>query len=109
MDMDETSEEADAHESPSHEEEERANPIVMREADEHGMYVAETHLEDAGEHEVLVMFHANGEMIEAGFTIQVPGTNSKTVVLWSFVLINTALITSAGFIKKQSIPVKGAK
>jgi len=115
MDMGEATEEADDHETSSHEaasshnEEETSNPVAMREADEHGMYVAETHLEDSGEHEVLVMFHANGEMIEAAFTVEIPGTNSKTVVLWSFALINMGLIASAGYIKKQSPLVKGAK
>ena len=114
MDMGEATEGADAHETSSHEapaqgEEETFDPIAMREADEHGMYVAETHLKDSGEHRVLVMFHINDEMIEAAFTVEIPGTNSKTVVLWSFALINTALIASAGFIKKQTIPVKGTK
>ena len=109
MDMGEPEEETAAHDEPAHEEEEYSDVIAMRAADEHGVYVAETHLEKSGEHEVLVMFHADGEMIEAGFTVQIPGTNSKTIVLWSFVVINMALIASAGFIKRQSIPVKGAK
>lgn len=109
MDMGQPEEETAAHEEPAHGVEEQSDVIAMRAADEHGMYVAETHLEKSGEHEVLVMFHANGEMIEAGFTVEIPGTNSKTIVLWSFVMINMALIASAGFIKRQSIPVKGAK
>jgi hypothetical protein len=114
MDMGEATEEVDSHgtpaqEAPAHDEEETTNPVAMRAADEHGMYIAETHLEKTGEHEVLVMFHANGEMIEAAFTVEIPGTGSKTVVLWSFALINMGLIASAGYIKKQSIPVKGAK
>lgn len=114
MDMGEATEEVDSHgtsaqEAPAHSEEETSSPVAMREADEHGMYIAETHLEKTGEHEVLVMFHVDGEMIEAAFTVEIPGTNSKTVVLWSFALINMGLIASAGFIKKQSIPVKGAK
>lgn len=114
MDMNEPTEAAAAHETTSHDapvhgEEEIFDPIAMREADEHGMYIAETHLKDSGEHEVLVMFHINGQMIEAAFTVEIPGANSKYIVLWSFALINTALIASAGFIKKQTIPVKGAK
>jgi hypothetical protein len=114
MDMGETTEESDAHETPSHDapshaEEGSSEPIAMREADEHGMYIAETHLKDSGEHEVLVMFHVNEEMIEAAFTVEIPGTNSKYVVLWSFALINSTLIASAGVMKKQSISVRGAK
>jgi hypothetical protein len=114
MDMGEATEEVRAeetssHEAPAHGEEETSDPIAMREADEHGLYIAETHLKESGEHEVLVMFHIHEEMIEAAFTVEIPGTNSKTVVLWSFALINTALIASAGFIKKQTIPVKGTK
>jgi hypothetical protein len=107
MEMSDATEESASHEAPAHGEEETNGPIAMREAGEQGMYVAETHLEKSGAHEVLVMFHANGEMIEAGFIVEIPGTNSKTVVLWSFALINMALIASAGFIKKLSIPVKG--
>lgn len=108
MDMGEQEEEA-AHEEPAHGEEEHSDVIAMRAADEHGMYIAETHLENSGEHEVLVMFHADGKMLEAGFTVEIPGTNAKTIVLWSFVMINMALIASAGFIKKQSILIKGAQ
>jgi hypothetical protein len=114
MDMGEATEEVDdhetsSHEEPAHDEEETSNLVVMRETNEHGMYVAETHLKNAGEHDALVMFHVDGEMIEAAFTVEIPGTNSKTVVLWSFALINTTLIASAGYIKKQSIPAKGEK
>ena len=114
MDMGEATQETDDHETPSHEtaphgEEEASTPIAMRESDAQGMYVAEAHLEASGEHEVLVMFHVNNEMIEAAFTVDIPGTNSKTVVLWSFILINIGLITSAGYIKKQSPLVKGTK
>lgn len=95
-------------EVPAHDEE-IADPIAMMEADEHGMYMAETHLEASGEHEVNVMFHVNGEMLQANFIVEIPGMGSKTVVLWSFVVINMALITSAGFLKKQPVLVKGAK
>lgn len=114
MDMGEPTEEVDAHETsshaaPAHGEEETSDPIAMHEADEHGMYIAETHLKDSGEHEVRVMFHINGEMIEATFTVEIPRANSKYVVLWSFALINTALIASAGVLKKQTILVRGVK
>lgn len=103
MDMGEHTEVLPAHD------EEIADPIAMMEADEHGMYMAETHLEASGEHEVNVMFHVNGEMLQANFIVEIPGMGSKTVVLWSFVVINMALITSAGFLKKQPVPVKGIK
>jgi hypothetical protein len=103
MDMGEHAEEVPTHD------EEIADPIAMMEADEHGMYMVETHLEASGEHEVKVMFHVNGEMLQANFIVEIPGMGSKTVVLWSFVVINMALITSAGFLKKQPVPVKGTK
>ncbi len=96
-----------AEETPSHEEE-TADPIAMMES-EQGMYTVETHLESSGEHEVHVLFHVDGEMFQADFVVETPGTSSKTVVLWSFVVVNMALITSAGIMKKQSIPVKGTK
>ena len=99
---------APAEEPPAHAEE-IADSISMRESDEHGMYMVETHLEASGEHEVHVMFHANGEMLQADFVVEIPGINSKTVVLWSFVMINVALVTSAGIMKKQPITVKGGK
>lgn len=103
METDAATEEAPAHD------EEIVDPIAMIEADEHGMYVAETHLEASGEHEVNVMFHVNGEMLQADFIVEIPRTGSKTIVLWSFVLINMALITSAGFMKKQTLSAKGTK
>jgi len=93
---------------PAHDEV-TADPIAMMEADEHGMYMVETHLESSGKHEVNVMFHVNGEMLQADFIVEIPGMGSKTIVLWSFVLVNMVLITSAGFMKKQLIPVKGTK
>lgn len=107
MDMGEHA--VEASDMPAHDEEEMEAPIAMREADEHGMYLAETHFEASGEHEVSVMFHVNGEMLQANFIVEIPGTGSKTIVLWSFVVINIALITSAGFMKKQAVPVKGIK
>jgi len=89
-------------------EEESASAIAMMES-EHGMYMVETHLESSGEHEVHVMFHADGEMLQADFIVEVAGSNSKTIVLWSFVAINVALVASAGIVKKQkAITVKGA-
>lgn len=87
--------------------EESANPISMLESDERGVYMIETHLETAGKHEVHVMFHVNGEMLQADFVVETAGTGSKTVVLWSFAAINVALVFSAGIIKKQkNVPVK---
>ena len=54
-----------------------------------------------------VFFHVNGEMMQADFTVEVPGMASKTVVLWSFLAINVGLVVSAGIFKKQSVTVKG--
>jgi len=103
MDMGEPTEETTTHA------EEIAIPISMLESHEHGMYMVETHLESSGEHEVHIMFHANGEMLQADFVVEIPGASSRTIVLWSFVTINVALITSAGIMKKQPITVKGGK
>ena len=103
MDMGEPAEETTAHA------EEVVVPISMLESHEHGMYMVETHLESSGEHEVHIMFHANGEMLQADFVVEIPGASSKTIVLWSFVTINVALVTSAGIMKKQPITVKGGK
>lgn len=96
---------AESHEMPAHDEEKE--PLSLKELGEHGIYVVETHLESAGTHEVNVMFHVNGEMLQADFVVEIPGVLSKTIVLWSFVAINVVLIASAGIMKKQSIPVKG--
>jgi hypothetical protein len=90
---------------PAHDEEKE--PLPLEEMGEHGVYVVETHLESSGAHEVNVMFHVNGEMLQADFVVEIPGVLSKTIVLWSFVAINVVLIASAGIMKKQSIPVKG--
>ena len=103
MDMGEHAEEVPAHD------EEIADPIAMMEADEHGMYIVQTHLEASGQHEVNVMFHVNGEMLQADFIVEISGTGSKVIVLWSFVLVNMAVIASAGYMKKQLVPVKGIK
>jgi hypothetical protein len=108
--------EADAHGSESsHDsmsdtdahEEETATPLVMTESHEHGEYLADAHLEKSGEHTVQVFFHINGEMMQADFTVEVPGMASKTVVLWSFLVINIGLVASAGVLKKQFVTVKG--
>lgn len=88
-------------------EEETVTPLVMTESHEHGEYVVETHIENSGEHNVQVFFHVNGEMMQADFTVDVPGMASKTVVLWSFLLINVGLVVSAGVLKTQSVTVKG--
>ena len=96
---------SETHEMPTHDEEKE--PLLLEELGEHGIYVAETHVESAGTHEVNVMFHVNGEMLQADFVIEIPGVLSKTVVLWSFVTINVALVASAGIMKKQSAAVKG--
>lgn len=88
--------------------EEIADPVSMMES-EHGMYIVETHLESSGEHDVQVMFHVNGEMLQADFIVEIPGTGSKTIVLWSFVLVNIAVVASAGIMKKQTVTVKGGQ
>jgi hypothetical protein len=100
MDMGESASETPAHGEAS------MDPVAMTESDEHGVYMAETHFESSGEHDIHVMFHVNGEMLQANFVVEIPGTNSKTVVLWSFFLVNVALITSAGVLKQQSLSAK---
>ena len=103
MDMDTPAEETPAHA------EENAGPISMTESDEHGMYVVEAHFESSGPHEVRVMFHANGEMLQGDFVVEVPGLAPKTIILWSFAAVNAALVATAGVIKKQkTVIVKGA-
>ena len=87
--------------------EETVIPLVMTESHEHGEYIVETHIETLGEHDVQVFFHVNGEMMQADFTVEVPGMASKTVVLWSFLVINVGLVVSAGVLKTQSVTVKG--
>jgi len=88
---------------------EAAGPISMTESDEQGMYMVETHFESSGEHEIQVFFHVNGEMFQADFMVNISGTSSKTLVLWSFVMVNVGLITSAGILKKQPTTVKGGQ
>lgn len=93
----------------SEHDEESASPIAMTES-EHGVYTVQTHFESTGEHDVHVMFHVNGEMLQADFLVKVTGSNSKTFVLWSFVAINVAVVAVAGTLKKQkSLTVKGGK
>ena len=93
--------------APSVHDEEIAEPVAMSESHDPGVYVLQTHLESAGEYDIQVFFHVNSEMLEANFIVDVPGMASKTLILWSFVMINTGLVVSAGVLKKQSIPVKG--
>lgn len=89
--------------------EESASPLVMTEA-EHGMYTAQTHLEKSGEYDVHVLFHVNGEMLEADFVVEVAGAVSQVAVIWSYVAINAAIVGAAGVMKKQkSLTVKGGK
>lgn len=92
---------------PSAHDEETIEPVAMSESHEHGVYVLETHLESSGAHEVQVFFHGNGEMLQADFIVDVPGMASKTIVLWSFLVVNIGLVASASVLKKQSITVKG--
>lgn len=103
--------EMDEHEAESSDviahDEATVTPLVMLESHEHGEYVAEAHLEKSGKHIVQVFFHVNGEMMQADFIVDIPGMASKTVVLWSFLLINVGLIVSAGVIKYHAVPVKG--
>lgn len=103
-DMDEPEEESSA--AMAHDEE-TVTPLVMTESHEHGEYLADAYLEKSGEHVVQVFFHVNGQMMQAEFTVDVPGMASKTVVLWSFLVINVGLIVSAGVLKKESVTVKG--
>ena len=89
--------------------EETIDPLPMTES-EHGAYTATVHLEATGEHDAHVLFHVNGEMLQADFTVSVTGSNSKSVVLWSFALVNAAVVVAAGAMKKQkSLIVKGAR
>jgi hypothetical protein len=93
--------------APAVHDEEIAEPVVMSVSHDPGVYVLETHLESAGEHDIQVFFHVNNEMLEANFIVDVPGMASKKLILWSFLMINSGLVVSAGVLKKQSIPVKG--
>jgi len=104
MDMGEPA--LEASDMPAHDEE-MVNPILLGESEEGGVYVVETHFESSGTHDVDVMFHVNGEMLQADFVVEILAGLSKTIVLWSFVAVNVVLLASAGVMKKQPIPVKG--
>jgi hypothetical protein len=103
--MDMGGHESETTEAAAHEEEITA-PLVMTETHEHGVYTAQAHLEASGEQEIQVLFHVNGEMLQADFTVDVTGTSSKTIVLWSFLLINVGIVISAGILKSQPVAVK---
>jgi hypothetical protein len=88
--------------------EETTEPISMMPSHhEQGMYTVETHLASSGEHEVTVIFHANGEMMQATFVVDILRSFSKSLVVWGFVTVNVALVVSAGVLKKQAVPMKG--
>jgi hypothetical protein len=106
MDMGEPEPQASASEMTDRAEEANA-PMAMTESEERGVYVLETHLESVGEQNVIVFFHVNGEMLQADFLVDVAGVASKSVVLWSFVAVNTSVLVSAGVLKRQSNSVKG--
>ena len=91
----------------SEHEDETPTMLAMQEGHDPGSYEAEIHLVSSGEYDVQVSFHVNGEMLQAGFRIDVPGAGARTLVLWSFLLVNTLVITSAGVMRKQSQTVKG--
>lgn len=106
MDMGENA--APAASMPEHDED-SAEPLAMSATHEHGMYTLETNFASAGEHEVNVMFHVNGEMMQATFVVDILSSASKSLVLWGFVAVNIALVSSAGMLKKQTVAVKGTK
>jgi hypothetical protein len=105
MDMSEPA--VEASDMPAHDEE-MINPISLSES-EGGVYLIETHLESSGPHEMSVMFHVNGEMLQADFVVDILEVLSKAIVLWGFVAINVVLIASAGVMKKRTVFVKGRK
>jgi hypothetical protein len=94
---------------PATHEEAGTEVIAMQESHEHGTYIAETHLQSAGEYEVQVFFHVNEEMLQADFAVAIPGIASKTIVLWGFALVNVGLVTCAGVLKRQPVSVKGVQ
>ena len=101
--------EVDDHEpsAPATQEEDGTEPIAMQESHEHGTYTAEAQLESSGEYEVRVFFHVDGEMLQADFAVESPGVASRTIVLWGFALVNVGLITFAGILRRQPVPLKG--
>jgi hypothetical protein len=88
--------------TPVHGEEPDA-PIAMMESKQQGLYIVQTHLDSTGEHEVRVMFHVDGEMLQADFVIAARGVGSKGTVLWSFAAINVALVLSARIMRRRAI------
>jgi hypothetical protein len=101
---------APATETPvmSDHDEENVSPVAMMES-EHGTYTVKTHLDSAGKYDTHVMFHVNGELMQADFVVVVAGVSSKTLVLWSFAAVNVALVATAGVMKKpKTLTVKGA-
>ena len=95
----------EAHDMPAHAEAEKT--LSLQELGEHGIYAAEARIDSSGKQRIRVMFHVDGEMLQADFIVEVPGIIAKTVVLWTFAAINLVLIASAGVLKRQSVPVKG--
>ena len=98
MDMD-----AHATEAPAiseHGDEEIVSPLAMTES-EHGTYTVETHFESSGEYDAHIMFHVNGELMQADFVAQVSGASSKTILLWSYAAVNVVIVAVAGMMKKQ--------
>jgi hypothetical protein len=104
MDMSESV--APASRMPEHDEQ-SIEALAMTQSDEYGMYTLQTHFESSGEHEVSVMFHVNGEMLQATFVVDILSSLSKSLVLWGFVAVNVVLMTSAGLLKKQTVAGKG--
>jgi hypothetical protein len=104
MDMSEVT--SPASSMPAHDEQ-QIEPLAMPESEEAGIYTLETQLETSGEHEMSVMFHVNGEMLQATFLVDILQSFSKSLVLWGFVAVNTSLMTAAGILKKQAVSVKG--
>ena len=96
---------AEAHDMPAHAED--PNTLTLQELGEHGIYTAEARIDSSGKQTINVMFHVDGEMLQADFIVEVPGVFSKAVVLWGFAAINLVLIGSAGILKRQSVAVKG--
>lgn len=95
----------ETHDLPAHDE--AASSLSLHELGDHGIYVADAYLDSAGTHEISVMFHTKGEMHQADFVVEIPGVISKTMVLWSFAVLNMVLLVSAGIIKTRSTSAKG--
>ncbi|MEK6754426.1 MAG: FixH family protein [Chloroflexota bacterium] len=92
--------------SDGHDEE----PIMalLEPAHESGQYSGEILLDKPGAWIFNVHFTINGEMLAAEFPVEIYGKNSKTAILWSFAILNAALVVTAGVMKKQkTVFVKG--